>query len=328
MRSASRLQLMLAMVLAFAVPLVWAEAGGGTGRPDAPPSESAPRFDVNVEFKKGQAALIAQNFKEANRAFGRVLQVIPRDANTHLLAGMAKSGLGKPKDARRHFEKAAKFDDDLILAHQELALVHVQLGDRKEADAVLAKLRARWEQCADRCAQAEDLKAAITAIEAALHSPATSTRTGSGTEHGEGLAATPSQARRDDFLIATSAQGDRAYLEAVALINEKRFDAALLALAASQRAFGPHPDILTLIGFTHRKLGHLAIAEDYYRRALAAAPVHRGALEYYGELKVERGDLAGAKRLLAKLDRACDFGCAQAEELRRWIAHGPPSEAS
>jgi hypothetical protein len=55
---------------------------------------------------------------------------------------------------------------------------------------------------------------------------------------------------------------------------------------------------------------------------LAIAPRHRGALEYYGELKVERGDLAGARRMLARLDRACSFGCAEAEELRRWIDAG------
>jgi hypothetical protein len=35
---------------------------------------------------------------------------------------------------------------------------------------------------------------------------------------------------------------------------------------------------------------------------------------------VERGDLAGAKRMLAKLDNLCTFGCAEADELRRWVA--------
>ena len=35
---------------------------------------------------------------------------------------------------------------------------------------------------------------------------------------------------------------------------------------------------------------------------------------------VERGDLPGAKAMLAKLDNWCTFGCAEADELRRWIA--------
>ena len=55
-------------------------------------------------------------------------------------------------------------------------------------------------------------------------------------------------------------------------------------------------------------------------QALTVAPRHRGALEYYGELKLELGDLAGAQSHLARLDRICGFGCYQADELREWIA--------
>jgi Tfp pilus assembly protein PilF len=87
-------------------------------------------------------------------------------------------------------------------------------------------------------------------------------------------------------------------------------------------AFGPHPDVLTYQGYTWRKLGELEKAEAYYRQALAIAPNHLGATEYYGELKVERGDLAGARLMLAKLDLNCAFACAEAEELRRWIDAG------
>ena len=38
--------------------------------------------------------------------------------------------------------------------------------------------------------------------------------------------------------------------------------------------------------------------------------------------------VAGARAMLARLDGACAFGCAEAEELRRWIDHGgDPAEA-
>ena len=37
---------------------------------------------------------------------------------------------------------------------------------------------------------------------------------------------------------------------------------------------------------------------------------------------MERGDRAGAAAMLAKLDRICAYGCAEAEELRRWIDAG------
>ena len=33
-----------------------------------------------------------------------------------------------------------------------------------------------------------------------------------------------------------------------------------------------------------------------------------------------RGDLAGAEALLARLEALCSFGCAEAEELRRWVS--------
>jgi hypothetical protein len=37
---------------------------------------------------------------------------------------------------------------------------------------------------------------------------------------------------------------------------------------------------------------------------------------------VERGDIKGAKVMLAKLDDLCSFGCVDAEVLRQWIAKG------
>ena len=121
--------------------------------------------------------------------------------------------------------------------------------------------------------------------------------------------------------------GDLVYGEAVGLINEHRYDAALAALRKAGLAFGPHPDVLTYLGFTYRKLGDRTRAQAFYRQALEIAPDHRGVLEYFGELKVERGDLAGARANLARLDQVCRFGCYEAEELRRWIAlgHDPSS---
>jgi Tfp pilus assembly protein PilF len=108
----------------------------------------------------------------------------------------------------------------------------------------------------------------------------------------------------------------------VGLINERRFDDALAALDTARAAFGPHPDVLTYQGYVWRQKGQLDRAELYYLQALAIAPDHRGATEYYGELKVERGDLAGAQALLVRLERICAYGCAEAEELRRWIDAG------
>jgi hypothetical protein len=34
---------------------------------------------------------------------------------------------------------------------------------------------------------------------------------------------------------------------------------------------------------------------------------------------VEQGNLPEARRLLARLETLCAFGCAEADELRRWV---------
>lgn len=299
----------LGAALLLSAPPAPADGGGGGGnmQPNSPPSMSARSYDPTAEYKKGLEALQAQNYKDADRAFGHVLQSLPRDPNTNYMAGLARAGLGEMKQASRFFEKAVKYDDNLIPAHQELGIAWAKLEKPDKAKAVLDDLKKRAATCADACPQAADLKAAIPAVEAALGGPPTSQLPAA-----------------QDVLAASDERGDRAYLQAVSLINEKQYERALAALNDSARTFGPHPDILTYLGYANRKLGRYTVAEDYYRQALAAAPDHLGATEYYGELMVERGDLAGAKRMLAKLENVCSFGCAQADELRRWIAAAKP----
>jgi tetratricopeptide (TPR) repeat protein len=280
--------------------------GGGAGGSGSTPGMSMPDYDPAVEYRKGIEALQAERWQDAKKALDRVLSVAPRDANTNFLAGLANAGLGDLKSARKHYEKAVKADKDLVQARRELGVTHLRLGDRPKAEAELAGLKAQQAKCGGSCAKAAEIDAAIEALTAALGSAP--------------------QARLERPLIfASVAAGDHFYLDAVALINERRYDAAIDALRASQEAFGPHPDILTYLGFAHRKLGRYDVAEAYYQAALAAAPDHRGATEYYGELMVERGDLAGASAMLARLERNCDFGCAEADELRRWIEAGRSS---
>src|SRR5262249_48716206 len=158
----------------------------------------------------------------------------------------------------------------------------------------LDALKARAATCADTCPEAADLKAAVATVEQAMAAPAPAA----------------SNAAAPSLIFASAGDGDRAYVRAVSLINERRFDEAWKALDDAEKALGPHPDILTYKGYVSRKLGRLAEAEAYYQQALAEAPNHRGATEYYGELKVVRGDLAGARVMLARLDAACSFGCA------------------
>jgi len=302
--------LLLASSLVVPAGALLAAAGGGGSSSSSSPSMSAPQFDPAAEYRSGIAALQAQRFMEARRAFAHVLDVAPRDANTNYLAGLADAGLNDLKNARKHYEKAVKVDKDMVLAHRELAITYAKLGERPKAEAELATLTQLNAACAGSCPKSADLGAAIAAVQTALASAPTAR-----------LETQPS------LLFASAAAGDHFYLEAVGLINEGRYEDAIASLQAARTAFGLHPDILTYLGFANRKLGRLETAEAYYRQALAAAPDHKGATEYYGELMVERGDLQGAGAMLAKLDGICTFGCAEADELRRWIdaGHSPAS---
>jgi tetratricopeptide (TPR) repeat protein len=296
-----RYSLILIASLGFAAPLFAAGGGGGGGGSTAP-SASAPQYDPAAEYQKGIVALQAKDFKIARTAFDRVLSIAPKDPNSNYLAGMARAGLNDLKGAKRNFERAAKLAPDMIRAWRELGVTYARLGEKPKGEGVVAGLKAKAATCAATCPQAKELAEAIKAVETAL-------------------AGSPS-ASAGSLIFSSAAAGDARYLGAVGLINEGRYEAAIAELHAAQAAFGPHPDILTYLGFSNRKMKRFDVAEIYYREALAAAHTHRGATEYYGELMVERGNLAGAKAMLAKLDRECRFGCAEAEELRSWIVAG------
>ena len=278
--------------------------GGGGGNMDMP-SASAPQYDAAQEYAKAVNSIKAKDYKTAARAAEHVTQVAPKNPDGWRVLGVAQAGAENWKGAKRAYERVVKLSPDDLTAHAGLGLALANLKDAK-AQAELDWLKSKAASCSSDCTT---VKALASEVEKAV--------TG-----GSGAAAQPSAALEQGSLIFASAAGDHAYVEAVSLINEKRYDAALKSLDAARLAFGPHPDVLTYQGFTHRKMGQYDVAEGYYKDALAIAPNHVGATEYYGELKVERGDIAGAKAMLAKLDRICTYGCAEAEELRRWIDAG------
>lgn len=281
--------------------------GGGFGGTSMP-SASTPSYDPVVEFQKGVDAIKASQFKDAQRAFDHVLSSNSQHPQANFLAGYSRAALGNDKGALKFYQKAIKYEADLIVAHRELALSLIRLGKRDEAQAELTELQSRAAACAGTCPKASEIDAAVKAVETALST---------------GTAAPPS-GNTTGMRIPAPTLGDQTYLQAVALINEGHYEAAIAQLREASMTFGPHPDILTYLGFAHRKLGRYAQAEMYYRQALAIAPHHVGATEYYGELMVERGDLVGARHMLARLERTCTYGCAETEELRRWIVKAQP----
>ena len=293
-------------VALLAAPGAWA-AGSGGGGMSSMPSASAPSYDPAAEYAKAVTALKANDYKVAARAAQRVTDAAPNSVDAWRLLGLAYAGAENWKGARKAYDKAVKLAPDDTMSHAGLGLALARLQDPK-AQAELDWLKARAQACGTGCAEASALQALIPQVEAAMAGQA---------------APKPSAALQQGSLLFASAEaGDAAYLEAVSLINERRYDDALASLARAQAAFGAHPDVLTYQGYAWRKKGGFDRAEAYYRQALAIAPDHRGATEYYGELKVERGDVEGARLMLARLDKMCAFGCAEAEELRRWIDAG------
>jgi len=286
--------------------------GGGGGGFGSMPSASAPQYDVVQEYRQGIEALGANRYKDAERSFGHVLEMSPRDLNSLYMMGLSKAGDNDAKGASRFFERALKVDPQHIGSRRQLAIAEAKLGQTDKAKSELDTLKARTTACGDTCPDAAELKAATAAIESAL-APSGNTGADASDPH-------------PGMMFASASHGDQAYQDAVRLINQHRYADALAELQRARAAFGPHPDVLTYIGYVNRKMGRLDVAESYYQQVFTLDPDHVGATEYYGELKVERGDLAGARKMLARLDTLCTYGCVEQDDLRRWIIAGHDPE--
>ncbi len=296
---------MLTVYALFAAPIAIA-AGSGGGGTGAPPSQSS--YDPTVDYKKGADAFASGKYEEAAKAFKKVVSAVPKNPQANYLLGASYLGQGDFSRAVKPLEAAVRYDEKMVDARRDLGIAQAKLGKADKADEQLGALKAMQEGCAGTCADAAKLADAIAKLEAAI---AAGPRAQSAVE--------------PEVRLASADTLDATYVAAVSLINEHRYEAAIAKLDAALWAAGPHPDVLTYLGFANRKLKNYDAAEAYYREALAIAPAHRGALEYYGELKLERGDVAGAKAHLARLEAICGFGCHEVDELRRWIAAGRAS---
>ena len=115
---------------------------------------------------------------------------------------------------------------------------------------------------------------------------------------------------------ASAATGD--FDSARALVDAQKYGEALPALRKVDQESPNNPDVLNLIGFSLRKTGKMDEALDYYTRALALNPHHRGANEYLGELYLETRQPEKAKERLAVLQQDCG-DCEEFEDLQKQI---------
>ena len=116
------------------------------------------------------------------------------------------------------------------------------------------------------------------------------------------------------------AKSDPTWLtETRASIKSDNYDQAIKQLQAANETSSA--DWNNLLGYSLRKKQppDLLGAEKYYQAALKIDPRHRGALEYYGELKLMNNDLPEAEALLARLSKACIFGCEEYSDLKEAV---------
>lgn len=107
--------------------------------------------------------------------------------------------------------------------------------------------------------------------------------------------------------------------QARASIKAEKYDQAIQQLQSANETSSA--DWNNLLGYSLRKKQppDLVGAEKYYQAALKIDPDHRGALEYYGMLKLTKNDLPGAEALLTRLDKVCTFGCEEYSDLKEAI---------
>ena len=275
-------------------------AGGGTGGGSLS-SPSGPSYDPVEEYNKGRAAIEAKDFETAEKALKRVVRVAKKDANSHFLLGIAHYGQDEFGPAAKSFAKAVKYDPSNYGAHARLVLSYAKNGKAAKAETAEAKLSAANAACAGTCPEAAEIANAIAMIEA-------------NRDGGVEVSSLPQA-----FQQASLSNVDSVYSGALRLINLEQYNEGIAELEAAGRVVGPHPDVLTYLGFANRKLGNTEAAFSYYAAALEIAPNHLSANEYLGEYYVERGELDQANAQLDKLEALCPYGCAQIVELKRWI---------
>ena len=281
--------------------------GGGGGLSNAP--SQRPTVDVAAVYRDGVQQYQAGNFKAAEKAMKTVTREARKNANGHYMLGLSRMAQDKWRPASSALKKAIKYDAENHDARAQLGLAYLQQDKTEKAAEQMAELDERLTACADACDA--KLTAAAETLRAAMNPDASAEDTA---------------ALYTPVPVSLSVQdGDAAYLDAVRLINIGQYDAALDQLDDAQTVFGPHPDVLTYIGFANRKAGNYSQAINFYSAALELQPDHVGANEYLGEYYVELGDMDAAYAQLAKLEEICNFGCAETDELRAWIVKAEAS---
>lgn len=277
--------------------------GGGGGFGSSGMSSSA---DPAKAYQEGVAALNARDYAKAVSKFRVAASAAPNDPTVNYAYALALIGNGDERAAKRPLERVVRSESARPDARYQLGMVYLHLNERDKAEAQLQTLASQLTACDAACGDIRrlEIQNAHDALKRALEAPAAAPAPTTG------------------WLLPAPGEGRAAYARGVGLVNQARYAEALDAFTQTEAAIGPHPDVLNYLGFVNRKLGRFEMAERYYQAALSINPDHKGANEYLGELYLELGRHREAQAQLAKLDALCPYGCAEREELGRWMASG------
>ena len=103
------------------------------------------------------------------------------------------------------------------------------------------------------------------------------------------------------------------------LVYGKKYKKAEKRLISLEVKFPQNADIQNYLGFVSRKMDKLGKSDAYYKKALQIDPMHKGALEYQGELFLQYKNVEKAKANLKLLERICGVNCDEYKELKKAI---------
>jgi len=112
---------------------------------------------------------------------------------------------------------------------------------------------------------------------------------------------------------------DPNYVAGVSAAKAGKYQEALNDFTRALQANPKDANTLNMLGYTNRKLGNFPASLDYYQKALAIDPKHRGAHEYLGELYLDMKQPDKAQAELKTLDDLCTFGCDEYDDLKKSI---------
>jgi tetratricopeptide (TPR) repeat protein len=125
-------------------------------------------YDAEIEYSNGLTDLEFGCYMQAREDFRHALSVQPKMARAWFLLGVAYNSTGDRAAAAGAYEKALKFEPQMLDAKREWAVSLALQGQTAKAQALLDNLKRLAAGCAEGCADADLLKTSVARVEAAL----------------------------------------------------------------------------------------------------------------------------------------------------------------